>query len=192
MAAVLVVFESKYGQSSKIAEHIGEAARDRGHAARVVHVEDLGNTDVTQYDAVAVVAAVYMSKHPRSVTAFVRAHARDLAACRRSAFFSVSNSAASRDPVVQKQARSLAEALPARLGWRPHVVALTGGAIAYPRYGFLTRFIMRRIARSNGGPTDLSRVHELTDWAKLDDDVAALVGPLETSAEPPLDAQPSA
>lgn len=184
MASVLVVFESKYGQCSKIAEHIGEAARARGHAVRVLHVGDVGGAQLPQYDAVAVVAPVYVGRHPRSVVAFVRAHARELGAVLRTAFVSVSNSAASGDPVALRQARDLAEACPARVGWRPDVVALAGGAIAYPRYGFITRFMMKRIARGNGGPTDVSRVHELTDWAQVDKDVASLLEPLDGTAQP--------
>ena len=41
------------------------------------------------------------------------------------------------------------------------------GALAYTRYGFLTRFFMRRIAKKEGGPTDTSRDHELTDWGMV-------------------------
>lgn len=184
MASILVVFESKYGQCSKIAEHIGETARARGHLVRVLHVADLGGVEVPRYDAVAVVAPVYVGRHPRSVVAFVRARAKELDATLRSAFVSVSNSAASGDPVALRKARDLAEACPALVGWRPDVVAIAGGAIAYPRYGFITRFMMKRIARANGGPTDVSRVHELTDWAQLDKDIASLLEPLEGASRP--------
>jgi menaquinone-dependent protoporphyrinogen IX oxidase len=144
-------------------------------------------TTVASYGAIDVVSPVYVSKHPRSIASFVRAHARNLSRCARSAFFSVSNSAASRDPALRRQARTLAEALPAKHGWRPQVVAIAGGALAYPRYGLLTRFLMKRIARANGGPTDTRQVHELTDWRQLDDDVAALVGPLEPRETPATD-----
>ena len=184
MASLLIVFESKYGQCSKIAEHIGETARARGHAVRVRHVGDLRGVTVPQHDAVAVVAPVYVGRHPRSVLAFVRAHAKELDATLRSAFVSVSNSAASGDPLALRKARELAEACPALVGWRPDVVAIAGGAIAYPRYGFITRFMMKRIARANGGPTDVSRVHELTDWTQVDQDIASLLEPLEGTAHP--------
>jgi menaquinone-dependent protoporphyrinogen oxidase len=42
------------------------------------------------------------------------------------------------------------------------------GTLAYSRYNFIIRFVMKRIARKNGAPTDTSRDYELTDWAALD------------------------
>ena len=38
----------------------------------------------------------------------------------------------------------------------------------YSKYNFLTRFIMKRIARKTGRPTDTSRDYEYTDWSRLD------------------------
>ena len=36
------------------------------------------------------------------------------------------------------------------------------------RYNFLIRFVMKRIARKAGAPTDTSRDYEFTDWSTLD------------------------
>jgi hypothetical protein len=38
---------------------------------------------------------------------------------------------------------------------------------------------LKRIAASKGDPTDTRRVHELTDWGRLDTDIAAMLAPLE-------------
>jgi menaquinone-dependent protoporphyrinogen IX oxidase len=35
---------------------------------------------------------------------------------------------------------------------------------SYTRYGWFTRWIMKRIAKKEGGPVDTARDHELTDW----------------------------
>jgi menaquinone-dependent protoporphyrinogen oxidase len=179
MASLLVAFESKYGQGSKIAEHIGETARRRGHDARVLHFENLHGAELPQYDALAVVAPVYFGKHTSAMRSFLHAHLADLTGARRSAFFSVSNSAASHDEKARSEARRIAEAFPRELGWVPGHVATVAGAIAYPRYNFLLRFVMKRIPASKGDPTDTRRVHELTDWGRLDTDIAAMLAPLE-------------
>jgi menaquinone-dependent protoporphyrinogen oxidase len=47
------------------------------------------------------------------------------------------------------------------------------GALPYTRYNFLVRFLMKRIARKAGGPTDTSRDYDFTDWAALDRFAAA-------------------
>jgi menaquinone-dependent protoporphyrinogen oxidase len=43
------------------------------------------------------------------------------------------------------------------------------GKLAYTQYGVLTRWLMRRIAAREGGPTDTSRDHDLTDWVAVRD-----------------------
>ena len=42
------------------------------------------------------------------------------------------------------------------------------GRLAYREYNFLVRFLIKRIAKKEGGPTDTSRDHELTDWDEVD------------------------
>jgi menaquinone-dependent protoporphyrinogen oxidase len=52
------------------------------------------------------------------------------------------------------------------------------GRLAYTQYGILTRLLMTWIARRQGGPTDTSRDHELTNWdevARLADTVAGTI-----------------
>ena len=83
-------------------------------------------------------------------------------------FFSVSLSAASEHDEEVQAARQIAEALPAAHGWRPAAVASIAGCLAYTKYGFLKRWIMKRIARKEGAPTDTSRDYELTNWVKVD------------------------
>ena len=62
-------------------------------------------------------------------------------------------------------------------GLDPEMVGLFAGALAYTRYGWLKRAVMKRIVASEGGNTDTSRDHEYTDWDAVDDfaaDVYAL------------------
>lgn len=168
MRRVLVVYESEYGQSAKVAERAGELARSRGHDARVVHVDE-ADDDVTSeaWDAYVVVSPVYNTRHPANVTRFVRASIAALSS-RPSAFLSVSASAASLREAVRSEADVIAWRYVRTFGWAtPHVGAV-GGALAYPRYGFFVGLAMRAIAWKNGLSTDVSRVHELTDWSAVD------------------------
>ncbi len=173
MARVLVVFESKYGQTSKIAEHVGQSARERGHVARVLHVDVARRIDPLAYDTIFVVAPVYIGRHPRKIASFVRSIG-DALGKRPSVFVSVSNSAGSSDKERRRLAKTVADAFVAELPWAPEHVFTAGGAFAYPRYGWLTGFIRRRIAESSGGPTDTLHSHELTDWPALDADLATV------------------
>ena len=53
-------------------------------------------------------------------------------------------------------------------GWRPAHVLSVAGALMYRQYNFVIRFLMQRIARKAGAPTDTSRNHEFTDWLAVD------------------------
>lgn len=176
MASVLVVFESKYGQSEKIAEFIAERARRDGHAGAALRIALAAGAAVKQSDAVVVVAPIYYGRHPEEVSAFLRAHVADLRE-RPTAFVAVSGAAGSKVPADRAKAEAEARAYVAKLGLEPKVVTTAGGAMAYPRYPFLMRIMLRFISARKGGPTDMSRIHETTDW----DALAASLAPLLTS-----------
>ena len=61
-------------------------------------------------------------------------------------------------------------------GWRPERTLPVAGALAYSKYNFFIRFVMKRIARKAGAPTDTSRDYEFTDWPGLDRFAGELTG----------------
>jgi menaquinone-dependent protoporphyrinogen oxidase len=81
-----------------------------------------------------------------------------------SAFFSVSLAAAAASPDERAAAAQLARAFSSAGGWHPDETVCVAGRLAYTQYGVLTRFLMKRIARRHGAPTDTSRDHEFTNW----------------------------
>jgi len=83
-------------------------------------------------------------------------------------FFSVSMAAASKNPGEPGKAQEIANAFPAAHGWRPQAVISLAGRLAYSHYNFVIRFVMKRIARKEGGPTDTSRDYEFTDWTRVE------------------------
>jgi menaquinone-dependent protoporphyrinogen oxidase len=65
-------------------------------------------------------------------------------------------------------------------GLRPSRVWPVAGALVYSEYGFVTRLVMRMIAKhTHHGATDSSRDYEYTDWQALDRFVAELVEEIE-------------
>jgi menaquinone-dependent protoporphyrinogen oxidase len=79
----------------------------------------------------------------------------------------VSLGIASKRPGEADEARRIARSFVEEAGFLPRRVVCFPGRLAYTHYGFLVRFIMKRIARREGGPTDTSRDHELTDWSEV-------------------------
>jgi menaquinone-dependent protoporphyrinogen oxidase len=165
MANLLVAFDTKYGQTEKIAEYMCAIARLRGHSAQAVRVSAIGALD--DFDAAIVMSPVFMGKHMDSVREFMRRHHDELAA-RPSAFFSVSGAAGSRLATERANGLQAAHDFVREMGLRPNVVSAFGGAINYPGLNPIMRFIIKRIAKGKGELVDTSKVQEMTDWRDVE------------------------
>lgn len=90
------------------------------------------------YDGVIVAASVHTGAYQPEVRQWVRTHA----------------------PAIRRFLASV--------DWEPTITKAVAGAVLYTRYGWLKRWLMRRIVAKAGGDTDTSRDYEYTDWADLD------------------------
>jgi menaquinone-dependent protoporphyrinogen oxidase len=169
MVEVPVFYATSEGQTRRVAQRLAAALQQRGLDSAPV---DLGQAeeaglDWSKFSGAVVGASVHIGKHQPSAVRFASAHAGELAA-RPSAFFSVSMAEASKRPQDVAAARDIAGQFGPRAGWTPDFVVSLAGRLAYSQYGWLTRFMMKRIARKEGGPTDTTRDYEFTDWAAVD------------------------
>jgi menaquinone-dependent protoporphyrinogen oxidase len=72
------------------------------------------------------------------------------------------------------QATQTVEAFFKETGWTARHVEYVGGALLFTRYHWLVRFVMKRIAASEGLSTDTSKDHDYTNWLALDRFAAGL------------------
>jgi menaquinone-dependent protoporphyrinogen oxidase len=165
MRDVIVFYATTEGQTRRIAERIASDVRARGFNSQTIDVlnPDGARVDWDNVRGVILGASLHAGRHQRKAAAFAKAF------CHRlnmypSAFFSVSLSAASANAEEVETAARLAREFPAAAGWKPSEVVCFAGRLAYTHYGWVTRQIMKRIAKKEGGPVDTSRDHELTDW----------------------------
>lgn len=176
MSEVPVFYATTDGQTRRIAEHLANRLRGHGIASTAI---DMATGEAAQFDwrkvrGAVVAASLRMGRHQGAARDFIVAHRAALAAV-PSLFVSVSCSAASKSPGEREAARDLAARFVAETGWTPWHLSCVAGALAYTRYNIVVRWFMRRIAAKEGGPTDTSRDHDLTDWAAVDrlaDDLA--------------------
>jgi menaquinone-dependent protoporphyrinogen oxidase len=165
---VLVVYGTSYGQTAKIARRIAAVLIASGDRVMLRPADDIPpGTTPQDFDGVVVGASVVVGRHQRAARRFARRHRAALNDM-PSAFFSVSASAASFDEQGRSRARECSTAFLRDTGWYPPLTESIAGAIKYPRYNPIVRWLMRRICAQTGGPTDTSRDHELTDWAQVD------------------------
>jgi len=164
MGNVPVFCATTEGQTRRIATEIAATLREQGFVSDVHCLsEAMPVVDWSNVRAAVVGASIHAGRHQKTAADFVRREAGHLSAC-PSAFFSVSLSAASRNPAEVDAARGLATHFVRQAGWEPTRVLSVAGKLAYSQYGFFIRQIMRFIAWREGAPTDTSRDYEFTDW----------------------------
>jgi menaquinone-dependent protoporphyrinogen oxidase len=174
---VAVFFATREGQTSKIANRIAEHLRAKRVTVDIVNVRtQAAPPDWSAYATAFVAASVHTGRHEREMIEFVR-RSRDELRRIGAVFISVSMSEAGAEDMhasAERRERSSADAqrmvdvFIKETGWKPERYLRVAGALLYTHYNFLVRFVMKRISRQNGGPTDTSRDYEFTDWPSLD------------------------
>lgn len=164
MDKILILYGSSEGQVAKVASRIADVIYEEGIAANVIDGRALPvDFSLKTYTAVIIGASIHAGRFQPYIQEFVQHHRTTLNQI-PSAFFSVSlteqyPALASDIPVAKKIANFLHET-----GWRPQSTASFAGALAYSRYDFLERMLLKRIARTIQAPTDSTRDYEYTDW----------------------------
>jgi len=171
-----VFFATRESHTGRIAARIATDLRAHGAEVDVFDVRTDTPLEWSRYAAACVAASVHAGHHEPEMIAFVRRYRAELD--RLSAgFVSVTLSeAGAEDPTRSSAERERAAADVRRMidvfvtdtGWRPARCLPVAGALAYSKYNFFVRFIMKRIARKAGAPTDTSRDYEFTNWQALD------------------------
>jgi menaquinone-dependent protoporphyrinogen oxidase len=168
MATILVVYASHDGQTRRIADWVATVIRARGHLVELLDAaRDSQERDLSKFQAVLIGSPIRAQGYLRPVVRFIQSHRTALDAL-PTLFFSVGLAIVSKTHDGRAQTMRLVEKLVAETGWRPGRVELVAGALQYTRYNFLVRFVMRRIAKAEGGDTDTSRDYEYTDWSAVE------------------------
>jgi len=166
---VPVLFASTEGQTALIAIRLAAVLHEHGLDSQAIDVStpEAEAIDWSRVHGALVGASLHMGRHQKSAAHFVHEHAAHLNAV-PSAFFSVSLAAASKNANEVADAERIARAFPAAHGWTPSFILSVAGRLAYREYNVFVRFLIKRIAKKEGGPTDTSRDYELTDWDQVD------------------------
>lgn len=171
---VLVAFHSVQGQAAKIAERIAQVLRDEGASVEVAAVESALAPD--GYDAVVLGDSIHEVHHSRELKRYLRDHASALDSV-HTALFQVSLTSTNPDEEHTDTARSMVQELLDDTGFDPDIVGMFAGNLAYTKYGWFKKRLMRAIVKREGGSLDMTQDHEYTDWDAVEHfahDIAAL------------------
>jgi menaquinone-dependent protoporphyrinogen oxidase len=167
MAKLAIIYATSEGQTRKIAEHIAGVARGHGHTVEVVDVKQVPKGFALEvFDAAIIGASIHAGQYPAAIVDFCQRQ-RPYLSRTPSAFYTVCLTAKDETPAATAQVHQYISQFQQATGWQPAKVGIFAGALLYRQYGFLKRFVMRRIAKGQGGETDTSRDWEYTDWAAV-------------------------
>jgi menaquinone-dependent protoporphyrinogen oxidase len=162
MARILILYGTTDGHTVRIAESIRDTLLARGDQVDVVEAGRTG-PNPADYAGIVVAASVHGGRYQRRVRSWVRANAFVLGQ-KPTAFVSVSLGVLQQDAAVQRDVHAIVNRFLLSTGWRPAITKNVAGALLYRKYGWLKRWVMRRITAKAGGNTDTSRNWDYTDW----------------------------
>jgi menaquinone-dependent protoporphyrinogen oxidase len=181
---LLIAYATTDGMTGRIAERMAEAARAAGSAVDLVDAAALPRGfDPSPYDGIVLGASMHAQGYQRAASRFVRRYL-DALGSRPSGFFSVCLSVVSNREEERLASRRIPEDFVAKLGWKPEVVEIVAGALAFSHYGFLRRTAMKIIAKKEMGSVDPTHDTVFTDWAAVDRFARSFVGRVKVRGQP--------
>jgi menaquinone-dependent protoporphyrinogen oxidase len=166
VTAAALVFSTTDGHTAKICERMADVMRSRIERVTVTDVRATRELDLAAFDLIVIGASVRYGRHAACLHEFISRH-RALLDTRSNAFFSVNLTArkpAKNQPDTNPYVRKFVD----QTAWRPQRLAVFAGKLAYPRYQFFDRSMIRLIMKMTGGPTDPTMVVDYTDWGAVD------------------------
>lgn len=165
---ILVLFSTVEGHTGKIAETLSGWIEDSGHQAALTKAGQVGYVDPAEFDGVIACAPIHAGLYPEAFTDFIR-NWKDSLSSTRTALVTVSLGIASEHEDEREEVKVLPRELEAQTGWKADQEYHAAGALKFVEYSFFKRWIMRRFSEMEGGPVDITKDHELTDWDDLKD-----------------------
>lgn len=167
MPRVLILYGTSDGHTAKVAAALAGKLRYDGCSVAVVDARDAGRAVTPEeYDGVIVGASIHIGGYQRAVARWVRRHATTLGS-RPSAFVSVCLGILEERAEAQREVADIMQRFLRRCGWRPTLTKTVAGALPYTRYGWLKKWMMKRIVAKAGGGQDTTRDYEYTDWGEV-------------------------
>ena len=170
MAKYLVVYGTKEGQTAKIADKIGQVIREHGFEPDLYDASKVPSTlSINDYCGVIIGSSIHILHWSNPAIRFAKRYKTSLDKI-PSAFFSVSMTMASKKEEERAKLDPYVEDFFKKSGWHPKMTANFAGAMAYTKYGWFTKWLMQKIAKSKGEIDDVidtSKDCEYTDWNQV-------------------------
>jgi menaquinone-dependent protoporphyrinogen oxidase len=164
MDRLLIAYATVEGQTTRIAECMRDALESGTREVQLLEVRDGHEALPTEIDAVIVGGSIHMGHHKKELVAFATANRARLVEL-PTGFFTVCLGALDDSEEGRTATAAYAQAFCEATGWTAPNTAVFPGRLAWTRYGFVTRLIMKVMMRRQGSPDrDVTRDYDYTDY----------------------------
>jgi len=168
---VLLLYATRQGQTEKVAARLAGHFRSAAAEVRLVNARDreaAREIDPADFDLLVFGGSLHAGGIEKEILEWINARAPGITPKPRS-FFLVLLSAATRERAAREHALADArQKLDEQLDIEFDDVEMIAGALRYSKYSWPLKWLMRRIAKQQGGDTDTSRDYEYTDWQQVE------------------------
>ena len=162
---ILLIYSSVDGHTLKICKHM--MAKNKSLATMNIHsLETVTPKDLDSNEIIVIGASIRYGNHRKELYSFINKNVAVLDE-KNSYFFSV-NAVARKIEKRSPEVNTYIKKFKKSVKWSPKKIKVFPGKIDYPKYGFFDKHMVRLIMYFSGGPTDLSKSYEFTDWKEVD------------------------
>ena len=157
------------------AKHICEYAQEKLKNSKVITIASLDDDsalELNDFDEVLLGASVRYGFHRKNVYEFVREHKDELLK-KKTAFFSLNLTARKPEKASPETNPYIVKFLK-KVDWEPDLKSVFAGRLDYPSLNCPNRLAILLIMAITNGPKDLSKVHDFTNWSKVDEMVESI------------------
>ena len=169
---LLILYSTVDGHAKHICEYAQKKLADKKEIV-IASMDDCGEYNVADFDEILIGASVRYGYHRKNVYQFVTSNREELDK-KKTAFFSLNLTA-------RKPEKSTPETNPyimkflKKVNWEPTVQAVFAGRLDYPSLNCPNRLAILLIMAITNGPKDLSKIHDFTNWTKVDEMIESIM-----------------
>lgn len=170
MKNILLLYASLEGQTAKIAARLRDHLVDAGAAVTLANVTDaaaMQGIDPAAFDMLVFGASIHVGKIEKPMANYINSHSAVIGSRKRSLFIVLMAAATEDDERREASLAVVRRNVTSRLHVPFDDIEMIAGAVKYTQYNWFIKWVMKSIAKKEGGSTDTSRDHEYTDWRQV-------------------------
>ena len=168
---LLILYSTVDGHAKHICEYAQTKLKNDKDIV-IASLDDDSEQKLADFDEILLGASVRYGFHRKNVYEFVRENKEELLK-KKTAFFSLNLTARKPEKASPDTNPYIVKFLK-KVDWDPDLKSVFAGRLDYPSLNCPNRLAILLIMAITNGPKDLSKVHDFTNWSKVDEMIESI------------------